>query len=46
VAHPDGRDRLTWPGITHARVRPTWIRFNDFTQASPHVEETDIAQLR
>jgi hypothetical protein len=31
-AYPDGRDRLVWPGITHARVRPTWVRYSDFTQ--------------
>lgn len=40
---PDGRDRLAWPGITHARVRPTWVRFSDFTKA-PHlvVEMTGV----
>jgi hypothetical protein len=26
----DGPARLTWPGITYFRVRPTWIRFSDF----------------
>jgi general stress protein 26 len=31
-AYPDGRDRLVWPGITHARVRPTWARYSDFTK--------------
>jgi general stress protein 26 len=45
VAYPDGRDRLSWPGITHARVRPTWIRYSDFTQDPPHIVEMDIAQL-
>jgi len=30
LAYPDGRDRLAWPGITHFRVRPTWIRYSDF----------------
>jgi general stress protein 26 len=45
VAYPDGRDRLSWPGITHARVRPTWIRHSDFTQDPPRIVEMDIAQL-
>jgi hypothetical protein len=26
----DGPTRLSWPGITYFRVRPTWIRFSDF----------------
>jgi hypothetical protein len=30
--YPDGRDRLAWPGITHVRVRPTWVRFTDYTK--------------
>lgn len=30
TAYPDGRDRLAWKGITHFRVRPTWIRYSDF----------------
>src|SRR5215831_8568393 len=36
---PDGQSRLAWPGITHARVRPTWIRFSDFTVQPPVIEE-------
>ena len=27
---PDGPTRLSWPGITYFRIRPTWIRFSDF----------------
>src|SRR5580698_1353725 len=27
---PGGRDRLSWPGITHFLVRPKWIRYSDF----------------
>lgn len=30
AAYPDGRDRLAWEGITHFRVRPTWIRFTSY----------------
>ena len=37
--YPDGRDRLAWPGITHVRVRPTWVRFSDFTVDPPRILE-------
>lgn len=39
AVYPDGRDRLAWPGITHARVRPTWIRYSDFTVDPPRIVE-------
>jgi hypothetical protein len=39
VAYPDGRDRLAWPGITHVRVRPTWVRYSDFTVDPPRIIE-------
>ncbi len=39
VTHPEGRERLTWPGITHVRVRPTWIRCSDYTLDPPHIVE-------
>ncbi len=45
AAYPDGRERLSWPGITHVRIRPTWIRFSDFTKDPPSIVEMDIAQL-
>lgn len=38
-AWPDGQDRLSWPGITHFVVRPTWIRYSDFDQRPPLIEE-------
>ena len=41
AAYPDGRDRLAWPGITHARVRPTWARVSDFTKDPPLIVELD-----
>ncbi len=44
-AYPDGRDRLDWPGITHVRVRPTWVRYSDFTQDPPHIAEIPSAEL-
>ncbi|MFF4231086.1 pyridoxamine 5'-phosphate oxidase family protein [Streptomyces sp. NPDC001820] len=45
AVYPDGRDRLTWPGITHVRVRPTWVRYSDFTQDPPLIEELTVAEL-
>ncbi|MFJ8075502.1 pyridoxamine 5'-phosphate oxidase family protein [Streptomyces sp. NPDC096176] len=43
--YPDGRDRQSWPGITYVRVRPSWVRYSDFTQDPPHVVEVRAAQL-
>jgi pyridoxine/pyridoxamine 5'-phosphate oxidase len=45
AAYPDGRDRLAWAGITHARVRPTWVRFSDFTKDPPLIVELTAAEL-
>ena len=45
VAYPDGRDRLAWAGITHARVRPTWVRYSDFTCDPPRIEGLGAAEL-
>jgi general stress protein 26 len=45
VAYPDGRDRLAWPGITHVRVRPTWVRYSDFTRDPPHIVEVAASEL-
>ena len=45
VPYPDGRDRLAWPGITHVRVRPLWLRYSDFTQDPPRIIELDSALL-
>ena len=28
---PDGRERLTWPGLIHVRVKPLWIRYSNFS---------------
>jgi uncharacterized pyridoxamine 5'-phosphate oxidase family protein len=45
VAYPDGRDRLAWPGITHARVRPSWVRYSDFTVDPPQIVELGVSEL-
>jgi len=44
-AYPDGRDRLSWPGITHVRVRPRWIRWSDFNQRPPFIFESEADRL-
>ncbi len=36
---PDGRDRLSWPGIVHFKVRPRWIRYSDFNKTSDRIFE-------
>ena len=36
---PDGPSRLTWPGITYFVVRPKWVRYSDFGQAPPKIQE-------
>lgn len=36
---PDGPSRLSWPGITYFVVRPTWIRYSDFDQNPPLIQE-------
>jgi hypothetical protein len=36
---PDGPARLNWPGIAYFIVRPRWIRYCDFDQSPPQIEE-------
>jgi general stress protein 26 len=45
AVYPDGRDRLSWPGLTYVRVRPRWIRYSDFGQATPQIVEFTAGQL-
>ena len=44
-AFPDGRERLAWPGITHVRVRPRWVRVSDFETDPPRIVEFTEAEL-
>jgi hypothetical protein len=37
--HPDGPQRLSWPGLVYLRARPTWIRYSDFNAAPPLILE-------
>jgi pyridoxine/pyridoxamine 5'-phosphate oxidase len=39
AAWPDGPARMSWPGITWFVVRPRWIRYSDFDQNPPAIEE-------
>ena len=36
---PDGPARLSWPGLVHLVVRPTWLRYSDFNQSPPQISE-------
>jgi len=39
---PDGAARMNWPGITYFVVRPRWIRYSDFDQRPPVIEEITV----
>jgi len=43
--YPDGPSRLKWPGLIYFRVRPTWMRFSDYTQDPPLIVEFAAEQL-
>jgi len=45
AVYPDGRDRLSWPGLTYVRVRPQWIRYSDFGQPTPLIVEFTAREL-
>ncbi|HEX3893579.1 MAG TPA: pyridoxamine 5'-phosphate oxidase family protein [Terracidiphilus sp.] len=36
---PDGRERLSWAGMTHLVVRPRWMRVVDYDQSPTMIEE-------
>jgi len=36
---PDGRERVTWPGLVYVRARPTWIWYSDFNRRPPEIVE-------
>lgn len=42
---PDGRARQRLPDITYWRVRPTWIRFSDFSVDPPQIVETSPHEI-
>ena len=41
-AFPDGREREHWPDIAYIRVRPQWLRYSDFSQTPPRIEELTL----
>ena len=45
-AWPDGPARLSWPGIVYFAVRPAWIRFSDFGQTPPVIQEFRFGESR
>ena len=44
--YPDGPSRLSWPGLIYVRVRPTWIRYTDYTVDPTEIVEFTAAVLR
>lgn len=42
---PEGRVRLSWPGITYVRVRPTWLRYSDYGGSEPLILEFTAGEL-
>ncbi|HEX5435916.1 MAG TPA: pyridoxamine 5'-phosphate oxidase family protein [Gemmatimonadaceae bacterium] len=36
---PEGREREQWPDITYIRVRPTWLRYSDYSQTPAQIAE-------
>ncbi len=38
-AWPECRSHLTWPGIVYFVVRPRWLRFSDYDQKPPFIQE-------
>jgi pyridoxine/pyridoxamine 5'-phosphate oxidase len=42
AAWPDGPERERWPNITYVRIRPRWLRYSDFSQSPPKIEELTL----
>jgi general stress protein 26 len=45
AVYPDGRERLSWPGLIYIRVRPTWARYSDYTADPPEIIELGVEEL-
>ena len=43
--YPDGPSRLSWPGLIYVRVRPTWIRYTDYTVVPTEIAEFTAEEL-
>ena len=46
TAFPDGPNRASWPGLIYVRVRPTWIRYSDYTVDPPEIVELGAEELK
>ena len=42
AAWPDGPDREKWPDIAYIRIRPRWVRYSDFGETPPRIEELTL----
>jgi Pyridoxamine 5'-phosphate oxidase len=40
----DGPARQSWPGMTYFVVRPRWVRYSDFDQQPPLIEERSFGE--
>ena len=45
AVYPDGPSRLSWPGLIYVRVRPTWIRYSNYSVDPPEIVEFSVQQL-
>jgi hypothetical protein len=43
-AWPDGCERESWTDIVYIRVRPRWLRYSDFSQTPPRIEELTLSR--
>ena len=43
---PDGPERRSWPGLIYVRVKPTWIRYSNFSADPPEIVEFDPSSGR
>jgi hypothetical protein len=39
---PEGQVHLNWPDIAYFVARPRWIRFSDYDQTPPVIEEVTL----
>jgi hypothetical protein len=46
TVYPEGRDRLSWPGLVHFRVRPTWLRYSDYATSPESIVEFSAHELK
>jgi hypothetical protein len=44
-AWPDGPSRLSWTGLIYVRVKPTWIRYSNFSADPPEIVEFTSREL-